>query len=110
MITPQCGAHVKGHAEDDLIAWLDLASFDLARFSLWRHETERRVLGRSFSLFSPYESINANYLINEASFQIYFCFRTLSEAKVNFVPKGSPIGFERAEKNANKQTHIFVFI
>ena len=33
--------------------------------------------------------------------------------KGSFVPKGIPIGFQMAEKNANKhttQTHIFVFI
>ena len=80
---------------------------------MWRQETEQSSRPE-FSLFSPYESINANYLINEASFQIYFCFRTLSEAKGSLVPKGFRIGFETAEKNVNrqtnKQTDIFTFI
>ena len=50
----------------------------------------------------------------------FHCFRTLSNAKENFVQKVFPIGYEIAEKNANTQTHththtdrqtdIFVFI
>ena len=44
----------------------------------------------------------------------FYCFRILPGAKGKFVSKGSPIGFEMAEKNVNKQTdrqtNIFEFI
>ena len=78
------------------------------QWSPWRrHETEHRVLGRSFSLYSPYKSINANYLINEAFYQIFFCVKIISRSKSTFVPTGIPIGFQMAEKNANTQTHTY---
>ena len=32
----------------------------------------------------------------------YYCFRTLPVVKSNFVPEVVPIGFEMAQKNANK--------
>ena len=35
----------------------------------------------------------------------FYCFRTLSKAQGNFVPKDSPIGFQITEKNAKTQTH-----
>ena len=76
-----------------------------------------KVKGHAFYLFSPCKSINANYLINEAFYQIYFCVRTISRSKSTFVPKGIPIGFQMAEKNGKNKdthtqthTHIFVFI
>ena len=49
------------------------------------------------------------YLFNKKNFLKYYCFRTFPGAKSNFVPKGNPIGFEMAEKKANRQTNIFVF-
>ena len=48
--------------------------------------------GPGFSLFSPFKSINDNYLINKVFYQKYFCVRTFADAKCNFVPKGIPIG------------------
>ena len=38
-------------------------------------------------------------------FPKYCCFRTIPGPKGNFVPKGVPVGFEMAEKNAYKHTH-----
>ena len=35
----------------------------------------------------------------------FYCFRTISRSKGTFVPKGISIGFQMAEKNANRQTH-----
>ena len=43
--------------------------------------------------------------MNKGSYQIYFCVKTLSRPKTNFVPKGIPIGSQMAEKNAIKQTN-----
>ena len=37
-------------------------------------------------------------------FPKYCCFRTIPGPKGNFVPKGVPVGFEMAEKNASRQT------
>ena len=37
-------------------------------------------------------------------FMKYYCLRTHSGPKSNFMPKGIPIGFQMAEKNANTQT------
>ena len=39
-------------------------------------------------------------------FPKYCCFRTIPGPKGNFVPKGIPVGFEMAEKNANLQTEL----
>ena len=65
----------------------------------------RKVKGRVF-LLSISKSINATYLIDEASFQKYFCVRTLKGQKISFVPYGIPIGFEMAEKKLrNRQTN-----
>ena len=36
-------------------------------------------------------------------FHKYCCFRTIPGPKGNFVPKGVPVGFEMAEKNAFRQ-------
>ena len=55
---------------------------------------------------------------HKKNFLKFYCFRTHSGPKSNFVPKGFPNGFQMAEKNANKQTDtqtdrhtdIFVFI
>ena len=63
-----------------------------------------------FCLISPCESINANYPIDKASYQKYFCFRTVAGAKSNFFPKGIPIDFEIVENMVYKQTDIFIFI
>ena len=40
----------------------------------------------------------------------YFCFRTLTKAKRNFVPKGFLIGFEMVEKNMKRQTNKKTFV
>ena len=37
-------------------------------------------------------------------FHKYCCFRTIPGPKGNFVPKGVPVGFEMAEKNAHRHT------
>ena len=37
-------------------------------------------------------------------FPKYCCFRTIPGPKGNFVPKGVPVGYEMAEKNAVRQT------
>ena len=39
------------------------------------------------------------------SIKKYFCVKTPTASKSSFVPKGYPIDFEMAEKNANSQTH-----
>ena len=58
--------------------------------------------------------VNSKYLINKAFYQKYFCVRTFSRLKSNFVPKGIPIGFQMAEKNANTDTqtntHFGIYI
>ena len=66
-----------------------------------------------FFHFSISKSINATYLINEASYQNILCVRNFPRAKSKFVPKGIPIGLEMAEKmckniQTDKQTDIFV--
>ena len=38
-------------------------------------------------------------------FPKYCCFRTIPGPKGNFVPKGVPVGFEMAEKNAYRQNY-----
>ena len=43
-------------------------------------------------------------------FPKYCCFGTFPRPKSNFLPKGVPVGFEMAEKNANLQTDISSFI
>ena len=45
-----------------------------------------------------------------SGFQQYYAFRSFPGPKGNFVPKGVPVGFEMAEKNAVRQTHISGFI
>ena len=59
------------------------------------------------------KSINAKYLINEACYQKYFCFRNFAETKNNFVPKGILIGFKMAKKKVYKQTknrHFHIYM
>ena len=42
----------------------------------------------------------------------FYCFRTISRSICTFVPKGIPIGFQMAEKNANTETdrHFRIYI
>ena len=64
----------------------------------------------SFSFFVSFKSIKANNLINDGSYQIYFCVKTFSGPKSKSVLKGVQIGFEMAEKNANTHTHTFLYL
>ena len=53
--------------------------------------------------------INQHFLINEASYQKYFCFRTFTGEKSNFVPNGIRIGFEMAKKKVYRHTDKLTF-
>ena len=77
-------------------------------------DTRHRVMLRScFSLFKLCKSINAYYLINEASYQNNFALEPSHEKKSNFVPKGIPVVFKMTEKIwTNRQTnrHAFLYL
>ena len=72
-----------------------------------------------FFLFSPCKSTNViYYVINEASYQTYICFRTFAGAAsiryLNRFRNCQKNGVQKTNKQTNKQTNeqtdIFVFI
>ena len=57
----------------------------------------------------PYLRQKRAITLQKITFLKFYCFRTFSGSKTYFVPKGIPIGFQMAEKNADRHTFSYLY-